>query len=636
MIRTTLLLIALGLVLPGRLTAQPVGPPPNFTPTEEPPLADPMSAPRLQPNLVQPNPVQPNSGDLPAAPARATPSPSSTPPPQPITPQPFPVNPESAAPLPGGMADSTIPPPNPGGNPPSDSQVEPAQYVLPSNPYGTPVGGFMGGAGVPTRMPMLGESDGWDPPTPVVGVRVVAPATLPVGKDLTIRLVVENRSRARANHVEVRAPLPLGTQLASANPEPSEKKPTELLWKFGSLDAAARKDIVVTLRILDATEVTMTARVKFEHGQTVTTKLAKPSLKVRRVGPTEGVLFDPFVVRLEVTNTGVLPLNEVEVSETLTDGLEFDRAMPAVTQVGQRWPSFPADRIRTNPQGNLRTWYVGVLQPRQTQVLEYRLVPKKSGNLMGRAVASSNGVRDEANGPISVLEPKLGVQVEGPKTAFVGQPATYRVTVNNLGDLTLNNVRVLAELPVGCQPLRMSNDGQIFRDAVQWIVTKLEPGGSRTMSLTLRCPSPGVRRTRFTVRADRGLEQVGESETTFDGVAALNWNAQSEPTNVKVGDEFTYKITVHNSGSAPATNLAITADLPTSVEFRSAEPAYQPAANVIRYTPITLPAGETATFRFTVRAARSAQAVFKLDMLADHLDQSQPVRSEPSTTIRSN
>lgn len=468
--------------------------------------------------------------------------------------------------------------------------------------------------------------DRFYPPPPVVVLRVVAPSVVRPGRDLLYTIVVENRSRAKAANVAVRVALPADAKVTLAKPEPAEKTAAEFVYRLGALPGGERRELQLALAVAAEGEVTLAARVAFEHGQAVSTRVAKPALQVKRTAPTEGAVNDPVTVRLEVTNPGPLPIREVSVTETLAEGLEFDRP-------DARWP---AALVSTSRDGTQRTWAVGTLGPRQKQVIEYRLTPRRPGNRLCRAtLTGAGGVAAESNGPLSVLEAKLGLRVTGPKTAFAGQPASYTVVVNNLGDLPLNNVRVIAALPAGVQPIRMSNDGRIFPDALQWVLTRLDPGGSRTLTFTIRAAEPGSRLVRVSARGDRGAEQSAEAETVFEGAAALNWRATtSEPGGVKIGDTFTYTVRVDNSGSAPAAGLAITAELPDSVTFVSATEGGQASGRVVRFPARQLAPGAAASYQFTVKATRPDQAVFRLEMAAEHLDPKDPVRSEPMTTIR--
>src|SRR6266404_2627120 len=157
-------------------------------------------------------------------------------------------------------------------------------------------------APVPTK-PTAAGAEPADPPAPVVVLRVRVPASAAAGQELEYRICVENCSPAAAHHVLVRNPLPAGAHFVRANPEPSVREP-ELLWRLGTLEAGAKREIVLVLAPTGSGDVKNCARVQFEHGECVTTKVARPSLSMHKQGPTQAVLSDTLNYRLTLTNTG--------------------------------------------------------------------------------------------------------------------------------------------------------------------------------------------------------------------------------------------------------------------------------------------------------------------------------------------
>ncbi len=112
------------------------------------------------------------------------------------------------------------------------------------------------------------------------------PGSVQPDKEIEYRLTVENVSQAAAHHVIVRDRLPAGTQFVRAEPKPESNKPakgdrTDLLWDFGTLKPGEQKLIVLTINPAGSDEVKNSAYVQFEHGQTVKTRISKPSVQVR-------------------------------------------------------------------------------------------------------------------------------------------------------------------------------------------------------------------------------------------------------------------------------------------------------------------------------------------------------------------
>src|SRR5262249_41438369 len=149
---------------------------------------------------------------------------------------------------------------------------------------------------------------------------------------------------------------------------PPKDDVTDLLWEIGTLKAGERKEIVVALQPGETDEVQNHAYVQFEHGQTIKTRVAKPSLGLRFIAPPRAVLPDPIALRLEVTNTGSMPAKDVVLKDELPDGLVFGKSNPELT--GSEKPLI---------------WNLGTLMPGQTRRVELQVIPTQAGTYTNQA-----------------------------------------------------------------------------------------------------------------------------------------------------------------------------------------------------------------------------------------------------------
>src|SRR5262249_37635628 len=149
------------------------------------------------------------------------------------------------------------------------------------------------------------------------------------------------------------------------------------------------------------------ARVQFEHGQCVLTRIGRPALRLRKTGPAQALLYDAVTFRLEVTNTGAADATDVVLTDTLPEGLLFLTSKPSTSG--------------TNPL----TWKLGTLRPGQSRQVEYQVSAMKTGSFDNRAVAeAAGGLRQEAAHTVRVGEVKLAVSKAGPRRRLVNRPAT--------------------------------------------------------------------------------------------------------------------------------------------------------------------------------------------------------------------
>jgi uncharacterized repeat protein (TIGR01451 family) len=463
---------------------------------------------------------------------------------------------------------------------------------------------------LPAVPPAEGTAYPQDPPVPVVALRVRVPATVAAGQELEYHLFVENRTRGAAHHVLVRNPMPANAVFVRANPEPAAMEP-EILWQLGTLAGCESREIVLVLRPTGTGDVDNCARVQFEHGECVRTRITRPAISLRKCGPAQAVLNDTLTYQLVVTNTGTAEVTGLRLTDTLPAGLEHSGGK------------------------NQLNWDLGRLAPGQSRQVEYQAVARAAGRLCNRAAANAaGGLHQEAESCVTVTAAKLSLSKTGPARRYVNQQTTYRLTASNTGDAALTNVRITDPVPDKMTFVRANAGGTLVGNQVQWTVGTLEPGGSRSVDVVLRTQAPGKVCNRATAAADHGLSAQAEACTEFSGVAALLLEVVDTVDPVEVGGETTYKILVRNQGSDNATHVRITAVAPAQ---EAVVRARGPAANrkdgqKISYEPMTLKPGQEVTYEVFVKAMQAGDVRFHVELSSDQLT-SGPVVEEESTFI---
>jgi uncharacterized repeat protein (TIGR01451 family) len=458
--------------------------------------------------------------------------------------------------------------------------------------------------------PVRADLNPQDPPVPVVVLSVRVPATTAAGQELVYHLCVENCSAAAAHHVVLRNPLPAGARFVRSDPGPSAREP-ELLWTLGTLEAGQRRDIVLVLASTGTEDIKNCARVQFEHGQCVRTRIARAELKLRKSGPGQAVLQDTLNYQLTVTNTGDAEATGVKVTDTLPPGLEA---------VGGKNPL---------------TWDIGTLAPGQSKSVEYQAAAKASGRLCNRASAvAASGLTAEAESCVTIGEPRLTLTMVGPPRRYLNMNAVYQLTVANPGTVPLGNITITNLIPTKTTFVSASNGGRLAGNEITWSIGNLNSGATRTVELALRSQEAGKVCNRAVVRAERGLVAQAEACTDFIGVSALLMEVVDTDDPVEVGAETSYVISVRNQGTVAATNLRIEASVPEEMDInRVTGPTdHRKDGRRIIFQPLTLQAQSDARYVVYVRAIKPGDVRFKVDLNADVLT-SGPVHEEESTTI---
>lgn len=448
-----------------------------------------------------------------------------------------------------------------------------------------------------------------DPPTPVVSLRIRVPASAGVGQDLEYHICVENQSTAPAYHVVVRNPLPEHARYVRATPEPSTREP-ELVWNLGTLEACGCREIVLILQATGSGDIKNCARVQFEHGQCVCTRITRPAISVRKCGPTQAVLNDVLNYQICVTNTGSTAVSGVMLTDALPPGLEH-----------------------ASGRGSL-TWEVGTLAPGESKSVDYQVTAKVSGRHCNRVVATAGGLREEAESCVTVAEARISIDKTGPAQRYVNLAATYQITVTNAGSAALNNVVVADPLPARTTFVSAGQGGRMANNQVQWSLGTLPAGASRTVDVTLRAQAAGRICNRAIVTAERGLTAQAEFCTNFIGVSALLLEVVDTDDPVEVGATTSYVILVRNQGTQAATNVKIEADVPNGMSIiRVTGPAdHRKEGQRVTFNPLTLEPRAEARYLVYVKPHQPGQVRFKTILTADQLTAG-PVTEEESTNV---
>jgi uncharacterized repeat protein (TIGR01451 family) len=475
-----------------------------------------------------------------------------------------------------------------------------------------------------------GPASPGDPPTPQVAIRVRVPALAHPNKELEYRILVQNPTTASAHHVRVRAPVPSHCNLVRANPEPTSKDSVQMIWELGTMEGGANKEITLVVVPTGAGEPQCCARVQFEHGECVKTKLTQPDLRVRLLGPTQVLLNDLPKYQIEVTNIGQREAADVQLSNTLPEGLEFINSKPSTKG------------------DNPLTWHLGTIPVGEKKQVEVEVLAKAIGNHVNKAVARDSTGQKEATLKLSVVEPKVEMSLTGPQQRLFGRPAQYQITVSNPGTAPASNVEVRSTIPPQVQSqvqfLSASAGGSWTAGELRWKVGTIPPGGQQTLQATFQARQPGLFIFNVVASADR-INQVGQKfNTNFLGASNLLTEIAKHPDPIEVGKVGTYTLRVINHGSAPANDLKATLTLPDELnitevngevknEAKGPVLARREGQKVIADLPVLISSGE-ATVTVKAQAVKAGEVRLRGEVTARELT-SGPIHVEESATLHS-
>jgi uncharacterized repeat protein (TIGR01451 family) len=479
-----------------------------------------------------------------------------------------------------------------------------------------------GSAGAPGALPRGAV----EPATPVVAIRARVESVATPGRELEYRFLVDNTSQADAHHVRVRANLPANARYKTARPAPASQSASEISWDLGTLKARQHVEIVLVVEPTSGEDIVCAARVTFEHGQVVRTRIAKPALRVHTTGPERGKPYDTLTYVIEVTNTGAADAANVVLSAELPPGLDFADSNPSTTG--------------TNPL----TWNLKTLAPGERRTVEFKVIATKSGNYPLKATVSAAGIGPVEGNPGRVIvgEPKLDLLMTGPALRSLDRTATYALTVSNSSSVPLTGV-VLSddlyftpELRSFIEFVAASDDGRLVGNDVRWSLGTLAPGSRRTVTVTMRAIRAGAFKNVATVRADRGLSARAFITTEFEMPTGLTLDIEKLPDPVAVGKETTITFRLRQHGGTASTGVGLTVTLPDELQYKTATglSGGPQDGRTLSFQPLgEVAPGADTTYTVTAMALRAGVAKVKAVVRADPPPAGGKIEREEIVTI---
>lgn len=335
-----------------------------------------------------------------------------------------------------------------------------------------------------------------------------------------------------------------------------------------------------------------------------------PAIKAMVEGPSQVDVCQDLAYRYTVSNTGTGTAHNVVLQEALPNGL--------TTTDGQQ--SFSVN--------------VGDLTQGQSKQVTARLRASEAGRYTTYAVAhSDSGDAKTEQVSTQVLAPRLAVTISGPKEAYLGQPVAYQVTVTNKGDAPAMATRVrLGSTPghvqfvsaVGADGARLASD----REGGGETLGNLAPNESRSLTVNFNTVQNGEISVDATAAAKCAKDVTTYANTNIAAVTASALIVTHDPDPVMVGNNVTYKLIVENKGGVADHNVRVTATLPESEQYVSANGQTEATNNgrEITFGPIaTLEPKQRVMWTVTAKALQPQESA---DLRATLVSEAEPKPAE--------
>lgn len=446
--------------------------------------------------------------------------------------------------------------------------------------------------------------------SPTVTVEWHSKGAINVGQESSCELVVKNSGSVTAKQVEVEAGFPSNVRLVSSDPKPASA--TNLVWQFEEIAPGEQKVVLVKFIPVERGEVAASANVRFTGAASTSFAVTEPLLAVKIEGTSEVMVGEITSQTLMISNPGTGTAANVTVEAIIPAGLVHAKG----------------DRLQME---------LGNLAPGESRPVRLALTAESGGRQVIEVHATADsGLVQSAAAEVTVIAPSLKSSIEGPGLRYLGRQATYKLHVENDGPVATDNVRVMHKIPEGFDFVS-AGDGAQYDSAnrmLSWFVGRLDRGAKSEVSVVMVAKTAGEFTHFVRATSEHGAISDSETSTRVEGAASLVVDVTDLDDPVEVGVETAYEIRVKNEGTAAATNLALTCELPAGVEFMTATgPVSHLNENelVVFKSVDELAPGKSLTYQVKVKGTLSGSMRFRTKLSSDSI--SEPLASEEMTKV---
>jgi uncharacterized repeat protein (TIGR01451 family) len=268
-----------------------------------------------------------------------------------------------------------------------------------------------------------------------------------------------------------------------------------------------------------------------------------PVLSVETLGPRKIIVGKESTFEVALTNSGEVAAEELIVFVSLPEWADVANAdastgTPQFAAPGQSAAAFQ--------------WKIGRLEAKSKEKLSLKIIPRQSKPFDLAVRWDYKPVASQAM--IEVQEPKLEMQLEGPRDVFYGKKETYRLKMMNTGTGDAEGV-VVKLMPIG------SGDNV----PATYQLGVLPAGENKNIEIELTARQAGDLSIQVEAKGDAGIH-AELTEKVLVRRAGLEVVVEG-PRLQYVGATGSYLIRVRNPGNAPAMNIRFAVDLPAGMKY---------------------------------------------------------------------
>jgi len=380
---------------------------------------------------------------------------------------------------------------------------------------------------------------------PHVTVRKQMPRTATLGQPLKYTLVITNEGQTVAEDVIVEDVIPVEAKLDGVDPPADyEKETRKIIWEFAKLESGDSRELQVQITPTGSGVLKSVATVRFKTQVTTTTLVQAPRLTLELVAPREIRVGHNMQLRYIVRNEGNGVATDVMLRSDLPAGLQ-------------------------HPIGNDLEYNIERLAPNDKREIVLDVIASEPGSHTSTAELIFAGASDTTTeATVNIIGQQIQVARRGPERRYVGRSAVYENILSNETVFEASRIRVVEYIPEGMKFEKATHNGihNPQDRTVTWTLNQLDAGDTKTLKVQLVAMKSGEQESSVTVLENEGFETEARHVTSVEDLHNIGSRMSRLDGPVAVDEEFGFDIAVQNRGTADATNLQLTIDLPDGIK----------------------------------------------------------------------
>ncbi len=453
-----------------------------------------------------------------------------------------------------------------------------------------------------------------------------------VGETFYYNITVKNTGTGATNNLTITDTFDSKyLEFVSASPSQTSSNITSststINFNISPINAGGSTTIRVNFKVktgFSENTIRNTASVE-DKTTTVDVDVSKPNLTIKKeVSTSEIKRGGNFDYKITVKNTGDGAASNVVVTDQIDGNLEI------------------LSTTSGTYSNNTLTATFGSLAPNATQVITVRVKVKQTaplGQLNNVATVKSDTTPETSDDEeITITDSKITInKVASKKTVNAGEEFTYTITVRNSGSAAASSLTIKDTLDSNLT-LVDGAGASINGNTLTWTIASLSPNAEKAYTIKVKVKPDVPDNTTITnivTAKEPGKEEVEDQEEvevkkhnlSIEKVAFNNQNVKL----IKPGEEFTYRITIRNTGSAAATNLTLSDNINSALTIVQTDGTV--TGSKITWNIPTLNINESKTYTIKVRLSSSATTNTKIKNIATLTDGTETKEAEDTITV---